>query len=345
MKKIKKLSALLLASVISSSTLSVLPSNAIYTAYSKDEIDNFLKDSYIISTDYGYRKNEIECLVKVSEPDSFRKYYIESAAPDVISAVLDLDVDADTLIYSMKEICPDAEVVTVIKENDSNVVCVKGVDNSNSYYQPYFDVREKDVTYDQAIKLHDLLDKTGKLKEFEYTKEAVGYSYGIPPMIFACDYGLTVDGKSNSVEKIEKYIAENNLGWTIKLFLDKEDPNSEYSYFAVNLNESVTGEEIYKLDEQLRKDLGLEKAVWSSPTGFDMPVSVTIDMHNNVKGDANDDDQLALSDAVAILQSIGNPDDYELTPQGEYNADITGDKDGITNLDALTVQRKLLKLE
>jgi len=67
-------------------------------------------------------------------------------------------------------------------------------------------------------------------------------------------------------------------------------------------------------------------------------------MHTNVKGDANDDGTLALSDAIAILQNVGNPDDYELTPQGEYNADIVGNGDGITNADALAIQRKLLGL-
>lgn len=345
MKKLKKVSAILAAAVISSCTLSVLTSNAIYTIYSKDEIDNFLKDAYIISTDYGYKKDEIRCLVKEKEPDVFSEYIIESAAPDVVSAVLDLDVDADALISSMKEICPDAEVVTVTKENDSNVVCVKGVDTSDVRYQPYLDVREKDVTYDQAIKLHDLLNNTGKLKEFEYTKEAVGYSYTVPPMFFSCDYGLTVDGKSNSVEKVEKYITENDLGWTIKLHPVEDDPNGMLSYFAVDLNESVTGEEIYKLDEQLRKDLGLKTAILPFPSGSNMPMSVTIDMHNNIAGDANDDGELMLCDAILIMQAVGNPDQYTLTPQGAYNADIAGNYDGITNMDALAVQKKLLNLE
>jgi len=82
---------------------------------------------------------------------------------------------------------------------------------------------------------------------------------------------------------------------------------------------------------------------WSAPGP--QAVQTVYDFHNNILGDANDDDQLSLSDAIAILQSIGNPDDYELTPQGEYNADIVGNGDGITNADALTVQRRLLGLE
>ena len=77
---------------------------------------------------------------------------------------------------------------------------------------------------------------------------------------------------------------------------------------------------------------------------IDIP-DYSIEMHANVKGDANDDGKLALSDAVAIMQTVSNPDTYGLTAQGEYNADIAGDSDGITNLDALKVQRKLLKLK
>ena len=68
-------------------------------------------------------------------------------------------------------------------------------------------------------------------------------------------------------------------------------------------------------------------------------------MHANIKGDANDDGNLALSDAIMVMQTVGNPDGYKLTAQGEYNADIAGDSDGITNADALAIQRKLLNLE
>ena len=72
-----------------------------------------------------------------------------------------------------------------------------------------------------------------------------------------------------------------------------------------------------------------------------------------IEGDANCDGQLNMADAVLIMQSLANPDKYgtngtderHLTAQGEKNADIAGDNDGVTNLDALAVQKKLLKLE
>lgn len=58
----------------------------------------------------------------------------------------------------------------------------------------------------------------------------------------------------------------------------------------------------------------------------------------NVKGDANLDGRTSVGDAVAILQSIGNRDKYELTEQGKFNADVDG-VEGVTANDALTIQQ------
>ena len=60
-------------------------------------------------------------------------------------------------------------------------------------------------------------------------------------------------------------------------------------------------------------------------------------------GDSNGDGRIDMSDAVLIMQTIANPSKYKLTEQGSKNADMDGD--GVTNLDALAIQKKLLKLE
>ena len=70
----------------------------------------------------------------------------------------------------------------------------------------------------------------------------------------------------------------------------------------------------------------------------------------NLKGDANCDDQVDLSDAVMIMQALANPNKYgidgtaehHLTEQGKINGDMDGD--GITVGDAQAIQRKLLGL-
>ena len=61
-------------------------------------------------------------------------------------------------------------------------------------------------------------------------------------------------------------------------------------------------------------------------------------------GDANCDKDVNMADAVLIMQTIANPDKYKLTAQGEANGDVDGSA-GITNKDALSIQRYKLGLE
>ena len=71
-----------------------------------------------------------------------------------------------------------------------------------------------------------------------------------------------------------------------------------------------------------------------------------------VYGDANCDKNVNLADAVLIMQSLANPDKFgengsdvtHITPQGSKNADCCNVGDGITNKDALAIQKKLLDL-
>ena len=78
---------------------------------------------------------------------------------------------------------------------------------------------------------------------------------------------------------------------------------------------------------------------------------VTGDLDIIGKGsDANCDDEVNMADAVLIMQAIANPDKYgetgtdknHITAQGTINADIADD--GMTNADALAIQKRLLGL-
>ncbi|MDE5772006.1 MAG: cellulase family glycosylhydrolase, partial [Ruminococcus sp.] len=65
-------------------------------------------------------------------------------------------------------------------------------------------------------------------------------------------------------------------------------------------------------------------------------------------GDADENGEVGINDAVLIMQSIANPDKYKLTSQGKLNADVFNHGDGITNNDALIVQyveSKTIKVE
>ncbi len=60
-------------------------------------------------------------------------------------------------------------------------------------------------------------------------------------------------------------------------------------------------------------------------------------------GDSNEDGKVNISDAVLIMQSIANPDEFKLTNQGKLNADVYNNGDGVTNNDALIIQYVELK--
>lgn len=71
-----------------------------------------------------------------------------------------------------------------------------------------------------------------------------------------------------------------------------------------------------------------------------------------IYGDANCNGEVRLNDAVLIMQSIGNPDVYgvngsdetHITETGVKNGDVSNNGDGLTNSDALAVQKYLIGL-
>jgi hypothetical protein len=80
--------------------------------------------------------------------------------------------------------------------------------------------------------------------------------------------------------------------------------------------------------------------------------TVTTAPNKGVRGDANCDKDVNMADAVLIMQSLANPnkfgisgtDEKHITTQGLANADVVGNNDGVTNLDALQIQKYLLQL-
>ena len=65
----------------------------------------------------------------------------------------------------------------------------------------------------------------------------------------------------------------------------------------------------------------------------------TNDVSTSQKGDANVDGEVGLADALTILQYIANSQKYPMYEEGYEVADIVGDGDGVTPLDALEIQK------
>ena len=61
-------------------------------------------------------------------------------------------------------------------------------------------------------------------------------------------------------------------------------------------------------------------------------------------GDVNTDGKVSIADAVLIMQSLSNPNEYKLSEQQILNADVVDVGDGITAKDALAIQMTDLNL-
>ena len=75
-----------------------------------------------------------------------------------------------------------------------------------------------------------------------------------------------------------------------------------------------------------------------SPLAYTSGCFSDIYLDNYLDGDSNCDKKQTIADAVAILQFLGNPDDYPLSELGAFNAD--SDNNGITADDAVRIQQK-----
>lgn len=74
-------------------------------------------------------------------------------------------------------------------------------------------------------------------------------------------------------------------------------------------------------------------------SAFDLEVAAGAEI---LSGDANLDGKVSVADAAAILQHLGNSEQFPLKPQGMINADFDGEP-GITPKDALAIQLSLIK--
>lgn len=134
---------------------------------------------------------------------------------------------------------------------------------------------------------------------------------------------------------LKNYIKDNNLDWRV---VNEEGTNGVYAI----PNKEVTIEEQIEIVNMIYDDLGFT-IDWIMQMS-EKQIEDSADVLNSVEGDANNDGELTLADAVAIMQSVGNPDEYALDVQQKFNADFSGNGDGVTNKDALEIQKKLLKL-
>ncbi|MDE6834150.1 MAG: dockerin type I repeat-containing protein [Ruminococcus sp.] len=151
-------------------------------------------------------------------------------------------------------------------------------------------------------------------------------------------YGYELQNEED-VASLTKYLSDNNIPYT-------QGTGSEHTHIDI-IDKLYTQDEYFQLLQKIKEDTGFVQII-ISPSNSMMIKNLT-DIENvlpepTLLGDANEDGKVTIADAVTIMQYIVNPDEFGLTPQGMANADIYGDGDGITVMDALRIQEIQLGL-
>ena len=188
------------------------------------------------------------------------------------------------------------------------------------------------------------------VKDGEADKDIRFYTQDIPTSENACSATITVvdeaTGKPVEGVKLSLYSPSFNYGkaiWNtsdtpeIKLD-DLRFINDEYSISIKQIPDGYTQK---------------EKKIEFKFTEFGQHEDVVIKLERkSLSGDANCDGTVDLADAVLIMQSISNPsrygikgdDERRITDEGLKNADCCNTGDGVTNADALAIQKYKLSL-
>ena len=160
-----------------------------------------------------------------------------------------------------------------------------------------------------------------------------------------------VDGVlEEQLDSLAEYIKEKNLDFTFergKLVHEANDSlvgKYKYDLYECNLipNYDIEFDEHLQIAADIATTFGIDIPIAYQGSANTISGFGDIDVLNSVDGDANEDGDMNIADATAIVQAIGNKDKYGLTAQGEFNADLDGN--GLTAADAIAIQMKLAEM-
>ena len=255
---------------------------------------------------------------------------------------------------------PDGQIIVRVGEVKDFEYILSGTENITCYEQGKTNAKVKMVTQDG--KNYFRVDASNAYSDMDYIEVILGTSPNttvkyiyfdvLPPEFFHC----------TSCDRDVPW--EERVSGPLGIEVCRECYETKHIYLGtttapditpVTTTTTATGKNGEILDENGNVLIvNGTSAVMSQPisTTAPNPVTTTTTTTEPIEGDANCDGQLNMADAVMIMQYIATPDKYGLngtserhiTDQGMKNADITGDNDGVTNADALAIQKKLLNL-
>lgn len=158
------------------------------------------------------------------------------------------------------------------------------------------------------------------------------------------DIDDVLDFRTVDKDKVIDYLTDHNIQYDIKTDTDWNLLDMVDSFRVVPADE-MGFEEKYELACDIYKETGALFVFFENTFSPQIMNEYTVDILNEIDGDTNENGRLDLADSIKIMQSIANPDKYSLSDKQKFLGDVNDTGDGITALDAQTIQKRLLKLE
>ena len=140
---------------------------------------------------------------------------------------------------------------------------------------------------------------------------------------------------------MDTIVAQKDHVSSVTFWGTTDDMSWRASKYPLLFNEDYTAKEAYYSIIDGIESTGTTTTTASTETSTETTTTTVItnatSEDNILYGDANEDKDVNVADAVLIMQVLSNPSDYKLTEQGTKNADVVGN-DGVTTQDALAIQ-------
>ena len=136
--------------------------------------------------------------------------------------------------------------------------------------------------------------------------------------------------------ELSEFLAENYPSFLYEC----ENHDDETFSIEIDYPEELSDKEQMQIAVDIYKNVNVQCAGIVLANIVHVPPLKMLIPEPTLIGDANEDGDVNMADAVLIMQTLSNPDEYKLTPQGIANADMDGD--GVTAMDALTIQLSII---
>ena len=263
--------------------------------------------------------------------DEYRLVYVTDKAAGKVNFTLSADTDTTELKNQIESTFIGCYFSTRETETDPVVNCsVYGkVINDEVVKKIREIVGDKALSFNYENDLRDYYTTFSDLTTFTYTTIK--------------DENIVADNRINNLDEtldlVMDYIEENNLDVKvdIKPGIECPYPIEKWGILTIEPQYEMTPLEHVAFLNGLYEASGIISG-WTSPDKVTKVSYGSLDLTNYLNVDSNCDKKQTIADAVAILQFLGNPDDYPLSELGAFNAD--SDNNGITADDAVRIQQK-----